>query len=53
MTQVEQMSEFVNGAQFDALGTDIRQQAGRSVSWMRWGRWSIGWGAHTHDPWVH
>jgi 2-methylcitrate dehydratase len=26
MTQVEQMAEFVNGAQFDALGTDIRQQ---------------------------
>ena len=26
MTQVEQMAEFVNGVQFDALGTDIRQQ---------------------------
>ena len=26
MTQVEQMAEFVNGARFDALGTDIRQQ---------------------------
>jgi 2-methylcitrate dehydratase len=26
MSQVEQMAEFVNGARFDALGTDIRQQ---------------------------
>jgi len=26
MTQVEQMADFVNGARFDALGTDIRQQ---------------------------